>query len=129
MKCFHTLAGSVYWWHEQRAILKIAPCGTMNKINGKHKLKWAETRKKGHGGKHTRPKKWPNARRTCRISDDGLGLGLLHVIFAHLYQSLYSFQNCVKLSVQYHEILTEIHQNKILSMHSYGQDLGGNYYL
>ena len=41
----------------------IDDCINKLKIRGKHKEKWAKTRKKGHGGKHTRPKKLSGARR------------------------------------------------------------------
>ena len=45
-----------------RATSVIDDCINKLKIRGKHKEKWAKTRKKGHGGKHTRPKKWSGAR-------------------------------------------------------------------
>ena len=48
-------------------------CINKLKIRGKHKGKWAKTRKKGHGGKHTRPKKWSGARRPAGPATAALG--------------------------------------------------------
>ena len=62
-QCFHTLASSVYWCHMQRVLLINASInfGRLNKIRVKSKM--SRNEKKGHGGKHTLPKKWSSARR------------------------------------------------------------------
>ena len=41
----------------------IDDCINKLKIRGNTKKNEPKTRKKGHGGKHTRPKKWSGARR------------------------------------------------------------------
>ena len=48
-----------------RATSVIDDCINKLKIRGKRKEKWAKTGKKGHVGKHTRPKKWSGARRSA----------------------------------------------------------------
>ena len=79
-QCFHTLARDLGWFSllMTRAMSVIDNCINklcrLNKIKGKHKVKWAKMRKKGYGGKHTRPNKWSGARRTCWSDDDGLDI-------------------------------------------------------
>ena len=60
-QCFHTLARSVYGWHAQRALSMIASINWKWEVSAKKNE--PKTRKKGYGGKHTRPKKWSGARR------------------------------------------------------------------
>ena len=57
-----------------RATSVIDDCINKLKIRGKHKEKWAKTRKKGHGGKHTCPKKVVRRSPSCRTGNDGLGV-------------------------------------------------------
>ena len=52
-------------------------------IRGKHKEKKAKTRKKGHSGKHTGPKKWSGARRPA-----GTATTALHTYVSDKYQNL-----------------------------------------
>ena len=53
-QCFHTLARSVNGWHAQRALLIIASINWKSEVSTKKNKPKRE--KKGHGGKHTRPK-------------------------------------------------------------------------
>ena len=65
-----------------RATSVIDDCINKLKIRGKHKEKRVKTRKKEHGGKHTRPKKWIGARRPAGPATTAL------LILVFLYRSL-----------------------------------------
>ena len=66
-QCFHTL-----WM--TRATSVIDDCINELKIRGKRKVKRAKTRKRGHGGKHIRPKEWSGARRHAGPATTALAL-------------------------------------------------------
>ena len=70
------------------------------KIRGKHKEKWAKTRKKGHGGKHTRPKKWSGARRPAGPATTALVIVLDITLQAHTVTGVHSstIYKCVSLN-------------------------------
>ena len=61
----------------------IDDCINKLKIRGKYKEKRAKTRKKGHGGKHTRPKKWSGARRPAGPATTALIRGDIYHYLSH----------------------------------------------